>query len=323
MKKALITGIAGQDGSYLAEYLLELGYEVHGVVRRASIENSEHYLWRIKHLLDKIELHSGSLESLPGLYNIFETVKPDECYHLAAESFVSYSFESEFSTMNTNINGTHYVLCALHKVCPQCRIYFAGSSEMFGKAQEVPQNENTKFRPRSVYGVSKLTGFELVRNYRDSYNIFACSGILYNHESPRRGFEFVTRKISSAAVKIKLGLSKEVRLGNVEAFRDWGYAADYVRAMHAMINHDNPDDYVIATGKTYSVRNFLEIAFGVLGLDYNNYLIIDPLFYRPNEKEILTGDSSKAQKILGWTPSTSFEQLVEMMVQSDYDLFRK
>lgn len=322
MKKALITGIAGQDGSYLAEYLLELGYEVHGIVRRAARENSEHYLWRINHLLNHITLHSGSLASLPSLYDIFELVRPNECYHLAAESFVSYSFEDEFSTMNTNINGTHNVLCALRKVCPECKLYFAGTSEIFGNACEVPQKETTRFCPRSIYGISKMTAFELVRNYRKSYNIFACSGILFNHESPRRGFEYVTRKISSAAAKIKLGLAKEIRLGNIEAMRDWGHAGDYVKAMHAMLNHTVSDDYVIATGNSHSVKDFLELAFGYLGLDYKKYLVIDPIFYRPKEKVILVGDYSKAKSTFGWSPVITFKELVEQMVREDFNYFK-
>ena len=230
-KKALITGITGQDGSYLAEFLLAQGYEVHGTVRRVALEDPEHRLGRLRHLLPRVILHSASLESYPSLFKVVEQVQPTECYHLAAQSFVSYSFEDEFSTVNTNINGTHFVLSALKEKAPHCRLYFAASSEMFGQAKETPQNEDTPFAPRSSYGISKLAGFHLTRNYREAYGLFACSGILFNHESPRRGFEFVTRKITNSAVKIKLGLEKGLKLGNLEARRDWGYAGEYVQAM--------------------------------------------------------------------------------------------
>ena len=233
-RKALITGITGQDGSYLAEFLLEKGYEVHGIVRRVAIEDPEHRLWRIRHILDKIILHPASMESYASIFNVVEKVKPDECYHLAAQSFVSYSFEDEFSTINTNINGTHHVLSAIKEKAPECKFYFAGSSEMFGLVKETPQNENTPFHPRSPYGISKVAVFDLTRNYREAYNLFACSGILFNHESPRRGYEFVTRKISNAVARITLGLSKELKLGNLEAKRDWGFAGDYVYPVVAL-----------------------------------------------------------------------------------------
>lgn len=226
MTKALITGITGQDGSYLAELLLEQGCEVHGIVRRVAIEDPEHRMWRIKHILPDIQLHSASLESFASLFRVVNQVKPDECYHLAALSYVSYSFEDEFSTLNTNINGAHYVLATIKEIVPSCRIYFAGSSEMFGKARETPQNENTPFRPRSAYGISKVAGFDLTRNYREAYQLYACSGILFNHESPRRGYEFVTRKITSHVARIKLGKIDEVRLGNLDAKRDWGHVRD-------------------------------------------------------------------------------------------------
>ena len=247
MKRALITGITGQDGSYLAELLLEKGYEVHGIIRRVAIEDPEHRLWRILHIKDRLHLHAASLESLPSIYRVFQTVKPDECYHLAAQSFVTYSFEDEFSTLNANINGTHHVLSALRDCAPTCRFYFAASSEMFGKVAEVPQTETTPFHPRSAYGISKVAGFHLTRNYREAYNIQASSGILYNHESPRRGFEFVTRKITSHAARIKLGLAKGLHLGNLDARRDWGHARDYVRAMWLMLQQETPHDYVIVT----------------------------------------------------------------------------
>src|SRR5215210_8677441 len=248
MTRALITGITGQDGSYLAELLLEKGYEVHGIVRRVAIEDPEHRLWRILHLKDRLHLHAASLESLPSIYRVFQTVKPDECYHLAAQSFVAYSFEDEFSTLNANINGTHYVLSAFREAAPKARFYFAGSSEMFGESGISPQNESTPFHPRSAYGISKVAGFDLTRNYREAYGLHASSGILFNHESPRRGFEFVTRKITSHVARIKLGLAHELRLGNLEAKRDWGHARDFVRAMWLMLQQEHPDDYVISTG---------------------------------------------------------------------------
>lgn len=317
MKKALITGITGQDGSYLAEFLLEKGYEVHGIVRRVAIEDPEHRLWRIKHLLDKLTLHPASLESYPSIFNVIENVKPDECYHLAAQSFVSYSFEDEFSTINTNINGTHYVLSAIKRRSPHCKFYFAGSSEMFGLANETPQKETTPFHPRSPYGVSKVAGFHLTTNYRESYGLFACSGILFNHESPKRGLEFVTRKISNAAASIKLSLSKKLRLGTLKARRDWGFAGEYVEAMWLMLQQDRPDDYVIATGVTHSVEEFVELAFNSMGLDWHEHVVIDERLYRPAEIHELRGDYSKAKKILGWKPRVSFEELVKMMVEAD------
>ena len=317
MKKALITGITGQDGSYLAEFLLEKGYEVHGIVRRVAIEDPQHRLWRIRHLLDKLILHPGSLESYASIFKIVEEVKPDECYHLAAQSFVSYSFEDEFSTINTNINGTHYVLSAIKEKAPKCKFYFAGSSEMFGLVKETPQNENTPFHPRSPYGISKVAGFDLTRNYREAYDIFACSGILFNHESPRRGYEFVTRKISNTVAEIKLGLSKELKLGNLEAKRDWGFAGDYVKAMWLMLQQAEPDDYVIATGETHSVKEFAELAFNHVGLNYQDYLSSDEIFYRPAEVHQLKGDYIKGKEILGWEPKVSFKELIQMMVDAD------
>jgi GDPmannose 4,6-dehydratase len=322
-KKALITGITGQDGSYLAEFLLEKGYEVHGIVRRVAIEDSEHRLWRIRHILDKVILHSASMESYASIFKVVEKVRPDECYHLSAQSFVSYSFEDEFSTINTNINGTHFVLSALKEKAPHCRLYFAASSEMFGNVKETPQNENTPFYPRSPYGISKVAGFDLTRNYREAYNLFACSGILFNHESPRRGYEFVTRKISNAVAKIKLGLSKELKLGNLEAKRDWGYAGDYVKAMWLMLQQDEPDDYVIASGETHSVKEFVELAFSHVGLDYQNYLRIDEIFYRPAEVHLLKGDYAKGKNILSWEPTVSFNKLVQMMVDADVEALKR
>ena len=315
--KALITGITGQDGSYLADFLLEKGYEVHGVVRRVAFEDPEHRMWRIQHLLDRIHVHAASLESYASIFRVFSAVRPDECYHLAAQSFVSYSFEDEFSTFNTNINGTHYVLSALREIVPSCRFYFAASSEMFGRVRETPQNEQTPFHPRSAYGISKVAGFDLTRNYREAYGIHASSGILYNHESPRRGFEFVTRKISRGVARIKLGRTNELPLGNLEARRDWGHAADYVRAMWMMLRRDVPDDYVVATGDTHSVREFCEKAFNLAGLDYRDHVVQDQRLFRPAEVDILLGDASKARSVMGWTYERSFDQLVEEMVTAD------
>ena len=320
MKRALITGITGQDGSYLAELLLEKGYEVHGLVRRVAIEDPEHRLWRILHLKDRLKLHAASLESLPSIYRVFQAVKPDECYHLAAQSFVTYSFEDEFSTLNANINGTHHVLAALRDCAPNCRFYFAASSEMFGKVAQMPQNELTPFHPRSAYGISKVAGFHLTRNYREAYGVKASSGILYNHESPRRGFEFVTRKITSHAARIKLGLAKELRLGNLESRRDWGHAREYVRAMWLMLQQDEAEDFVIATGEQHSVREFVEAAFSHLGLNYHDHVIIDPQLLRPADVETLLGDATKAKRKLGWSCRVKFNELVHEMVEADLRL---
>lgn len=318
-KKALITGISGQDGSYLAELLVEQGYEVHGIVRRVALEDPTHRLWRLSSVYDKLILHSGSLESFTSLLKIVQKVDPDECYHLAAQSFVSYSFEDEFSTINANINGTLHILAAIKDLAPKCRFYFAGSSEMFGKVVETPQSETTRFYPRSPYGISKVTGFDLTRNYREAYDLYTCSGILFNHESPRRGREFVTRKITAAAARIKMGLQDTLELGNLDARRDWGHAKDYVRAMWLMLQQDQPDDYVVGTGVTYSVRDFVNHTFEHLGLDPEKHVKINPQFYRPAEVELLCGDSSKAQAVLGWKPVVEFEQLVKEMVDSDLE----
>jgi GDPmannose 4,6-dehydratase len=316
-KRALITGITGQDGSYLAEHLLELGYEVHGTVRRVALEQPDTRLSRIMHIRDRIVLHPASLESYPSIFQLFAQIEVDECYHLAAQSFVAESFSDGFSTMSCNINGTHYVLEAIRNLQPKCRFYFAGSSEMFGKVHEVPQRENTRFHPRSPYGISKVSGFHLTMNYREAYGLHCSGGILFNHEGPRRGSEFVTRKISLGVARIKLGLDRKVELGNLDAKRDWGHAADYVRAMHLMLQQDTPDDYVIATGETHSVRDFCEMAFAEVGLDYRDYVEIDPTFYRPAEVDLLVGDASKAKKVLGWAPRYNFRQLVKEMVRAD------
>jgi len=317
MKKVLITGITGQDGSYLAEHLLDLGYEVHGIVRRVALEQPEQRLARIAHIRDRLTLHSGSLESYPSIFHIISRCDFDECYHLAAQSFVAESFADGFSTMSVNVDGTHYILAALRELNRKCKFYFAGSSEMFGRVREIPQVETTPFHPRSPYGISKVAGFYLTQNYREAYGMFSVSGILFNHESPRRGFEFVTRKITSAIARIKLGLQSELRLGNLDAKRDWGHSADYVRAMHLMLQQQNPEDYVIATGETHTVREFCEIAFSEAGLDYRDYVMVDPQFYRPSEVDLLIGDASKARRDLGWKPRLTFRQLVSEMVYCD------
>lgn len=320
-RKALISGVTGQDGSYLAELLLEKGYEVHAMVRRVAMEDPEHRLGRVRNIQNELHFQPCSLESYPSIFRVLQTVRPDEIYHLAAQSFVSYSFEDEFSTLNTNINGTHYMLAAAKDVCPNGRFYFAASSEMFGGVGPSPQNESTPFHPRSAYGISKLAGFELTRNYREAYRMHASSGILFNHESPRRGFEFVTRKITSHVARIKLGEAIQLRLGNLDARRDWGHAREYVRGMWMMLQQDAPDDYVLATGKTHSVREFVQIAFDHVGLDYRDHVVVDPQFYRPAEVHLLLGDATKARQTLGWNYSSSLEDLIHEMVDADLEYF--
>ena len=318
MKKvALIPAITGQDGSYLAEFLIKKKYQVHGIVRRVALEDRSHRLWRIKHILKKIHIHAASLESYASLVRIIQKIKPTEIYHLAAQSYVDYSFRDEFSTLNTNINGTHYLLSAVKDFSPKTKFYFAGSSEMFGKVQQVPQNEKTPFYPRSAYGISKVTGHDLTRNYREAYNLFCCTGILFNHESPRRGFEFVTRKISHGVAKIKLGMEKKLMLGNLDAKRDWGHAKDYVEAMWIMLQKKKPDDFVVSTGKQHSVREFAKLAFAVAGLDYKKHVFVDKNLFRPAEVNTLLGNYSKARRILKWKPKISFKNLVKDMVETD------
>ena len=322
-KVALITGITGQDGSYLTEFLLKKNYKVHGTIRRVALEDKTHRLWRLKKLLNKITLHAASLESYASMVKIIQKIKPTEVYHLAAQSYVDYSFRDEFSTLNININGTHYILSALKDFSPKTKFYFAGSSEMFGKAKSKPQNENTSFYPRSAYGISKVTGYELTRNYREAYNLHCSTGILFNHESPRRGFEFVTRKISHGVAMIKCGLQQELVLGNLDAKRDWGHAKDYVEAMWLMLQKKKPDDFVIATNEQHSVKDFAKLAFSIVGLDYKKFVKIDKNLYRPAEVHTLLGDYSKARRILKWKPKVSFKNLVKDMVLSDLEFVKK
>lgn len=318
--KTLITGITGQDGSYLSELLLEKGYEVHGLVRRTAAEYAASRHGRVKHLVEanKLTLHGGDITDLCSIIAIMQKVQPDEIYHLAAQSFVAASFEDQFSTMSTNINGTHNMLYATKEVCPKAKFYFAGSSEQFGKVVETPQSEKTPFYPRSIYAVAKVAGFDLVRNYREAHGLFACSGILFNHESPRRGTEFVTRKITSTIGKIKAGLAKELVLGNLNARRDWGYSPEYCQAMFLMLQHEHPDDYVVATGETHSIEEFVQYAFSRANLDWKEYTKYnDAAFNRPSDVELLLGDASKAHHELGWYPKTKFHDLVNLMVDAD------
>lgn len=326
-KKALITGITGQDGSYLTELLLDKGYEVHGVIRRSSSFNTG----RIDHLYKdphdrsaRVFLHYGDLTDSSSINKILERVEPQEIYNLGAQSHVKVSFETPEFTGDVVGLGTLRILEAVREVLPETKIYQAGSSEMYGLVQEVPQKETTPFYPRSPYAAAKVYAHWLAVNYREAYNLFACNGILFNHESPRRGETFVTRKITRAVAAIKLGLQKELFLGNLEAKRDWGYAKDYVEAMWLMLQQDKPDDYVVATGETHSVREFCELAFGEVGLDYHEFVKIDPRYFRPTEVDLLIGDPSKARAQLNWKPRTSFKELVSLMVQSDFeDLSRK
>ena len=314
-KKALITGITGQDGSYLAEFLLNKDYEVFGLIRRTSTVNFE----RIKHIQDNIELLSGDLLDQNSLINAIKESNSDEIYNLASQSFVPTSWKQPVFTGEATALGVARVLEAIRAVNTKIKFYQASTSEMFGKVREVPQTEKTQFYPRSPYGVAKLYGHWITINYRESYNMFCCSGILFNHESPRRGLEFITRKVTNAAAKIKLGLSNELRLGNLDAKRDWGFTGDYVRAMWLMLQQDKPDDYVISTGITHSVRDLVQIAFDYVNLNWKDYVIVDPKFVRPAEVDLLLGDSTKAQKKLGWTPETSFEELIKMMIDADLE----
>jgi GDPmannose 4,6-dehydratase len=315
---ALITGITGQDGSYLAELLLAQGYHVCGMVRRASTENFQ----RIEHLRDRLQLLQGDLLDQTSIASVLERVRPDEVYNLAAQSFVPTSWQQPMLTAEYTAVGVTRMLDAIRQACPQARFYQASSSEMFGKVRETPQRESTPFYPRSPYGVAKVYGHFITVNYRESYSMYACSGILFNHESPRRGLEFVTRKITHGVARIKLGLDRELRLGNLQAKRDWGFAGDYVRAMWQMLQQDQADDYVIGTGQTHTVEEFVRIAFTHAGLDWRAHVVVDPQFYRPAEVDLLLADPAKAHRSLGWKPSVSFEDLVKMMVDEDLALLR-
>src|SRR6266513_2118075 len=312
-KRAIITGVTGQDGSYLAELLLSKGYEVIGTVRRTSTPN----YWRIEHLLDRLTIRPADLLDQLSIIRLIDEVRPHELYNLAAMSFVPASWDQPMLTGEFNAQGVTRVLEAIRQVDPSIRFYQASSSEMFGKVREVPQTETTPFYPRSPYGVSKVFAHYITVNYRESYGMFACSGILFNHESPRRGLEFVTRKVTDGVARIKLGLSDTLSIGNLDAHRDWGFAGDYVRAMWLMLQQDTPDDFVIATGVSHSVRDLIQIAFARVGLDWQKHVRVDPALLRPAEVEHLLGDASKAKKDLGWTPSVDFKQLVEMMVDAD------
>ncbi len=318
-KRALITGITGQDGSYLAEFLLEKEYEVYGMVRRSSMERFD----RIDHIKDKLNIRQADLLDQFSITKLVDEIRPHEIYNLAAMSFVPTSWDQPVLTAEFTATGVTRMLEAIRYVDPKIKFYQASSSEMFGQVKEIPQKETTPFHPRSPYGVAKVYGHWITINYRESYNIFGCSGILFNHESPRRGIEFVTRKISYNAVKIKLGLAKELGLGNLDAKRDWGFAGDYVKAMWLMLQLDKPDDFIIATGETHSVRDLVDIAFSHLGLDYKKYVKKDKRFFRPAEVDLLIGDHTKAKKILNWEPEVSFEELVKMMVDSDMKLLQK
>ena len=317
--KALITGVTGQDGSYLADFLLEKGYEVYGMVRRSSTENFE----RINHIRDKIRLVQADLTDQGSIIKIIGEINPDEIYNLAAMSFVQTSWDQPVLTGDVTALGVTRMLEAIKVVDRNIKFYQASSSEMFGKVVEVPQNEKTPFYPRSPYGVAKVYGHWITVNYRESYDFFACSGILFNHESPRRGLEFVTRKVTNGAAKIKLGLASELRLGNLDSRRDWGYAKDYVKAMWLMMQQDTPADYVVSTEETHSVKELVEIAFGYLDLDWEEFVRIDPRFVRPAEVDLLLGDSAKARKELGWSPTVPFKELIELMVDADMDLLQR
>ncbi len=333
-KRAIITGLTGQDGSYLAELLLKKGYEVHGLVRRAAFEDQRQRFSRINHILDKITVHYGDVRDLPTVWRMIHTVQPDEIYHLASQSQVALSFKDDFGTLETNINGTHYLLDSIKNLRSDCKFYFAGTSEMFGSVEESPQNERTPFHPVSPYAISKLASFHLTKFYREAYGIFSCSGILFNHESPRRGFEFVTRKITSTVARIKEGKAEKLELGNLDSRRDWGFAGDYVEAMWLMLQRGKPNDYVIGSGKNYRVRDFVEAAFGSVDINIEwrgrgveergfdgetgkELVSVNKAYFRPLDVENLLADFSKAKRELAWEPKTKFDELVRMMVEAD------
>lgn len=319
-KTALITGVTGQDGSYLAELLLKKGYRVHGIVRRESLEKNRHGLQNLERCIEEIKLHPGSIEDHLSIYKIIQSVKPDECYHLAGQSFVSYDFSEQFTLMNTNFNSTLYLLSSLKELVPKCRFFFAGSSEIFGNPEEAPQHERTWFNPKSVYGIAKAASYHAVRSYRQCHGLHACVGILYNHESPRRGYQFVTRKITAAAARIKLGLQYELQLGNLDATRDWGYAPEYVEGMWQMVQQNQPEDLILATGVSRTVREFVQSVFDYLGLDSELYVRTDPTLYRESELLPLVGDASRIRAKLGWSPRKNFEQIIQQMVDHDLQL---
>lgn len=322
MKRALITGITGQDGFYLAEHLLSLGYEVHGLVRQSGLEHirGNLLLGVSQELHQRCHLHTLSLDNLAGLHRLAAQAQFDECYHLAASSFVGEGLPDGLQTIQNNISSTHHLLGALHQFQPGCRVYYAGSSEMFGRASHAPQTESSPMQPRTAYGISKTAGYHIVRSYRENYGMFCAVGILYNHESPRRRPEFVTRKISMAVARIAAGLQSTLELGNLDSCRDWGYAPDYVRAMHAMLNHSQPDDFVVATGRLHSVRELCRVAFQAAGLDWQDHVVVNPQYLRQADPVSLVGDTSKIQTMLGWKSLTSFETMIQEMVKHDLGL---
>lgn len=319
IKKTLISGISGQDGSYLAEFLLEKGYEVHGLVRRVATENQSKRFSRINHLVqsDKIIIHYGDATDYSTLWRLIGQIKPDEVYHLASQSNAVISWEDDFGAFAINTSSTHYLLSAIKELHPECRFFFAGSAEMYGEQRVSPQDENIPFNPATPYSISKTAGYHLTKIFRDRYGIFTCTGILYAHESPRRGFDFVTRKITSTAAKIKVGLEKKLVLGNLDGRKDWGFAGDFVRAMWLMLQKDKPGDYVIGTGQTHTVREFVEKVFGILDLDWQRYVVSDPKFFRVVPSSDIVANPRKAREILGWEPQVSFDDLVKMMVETD------
>jgi GDPmannose 4,6-dehydratase len=319
---ALITGITGQDGSYLAELLLSKGYEVHGVVRRMAFNDYQQRFDRISHILDKIHMHYGSVDDHERIWQIIAEIMPTEVYHLAAQSHVKISFEDEFGTLSTNIRGTHFLLSAIRHLKHGCKFYFAATSEMFGNSTHPPQDESTIYGPVSPYAIAKLTSFHLMQMYRKAYGIHACAGILFNHESPRRGQDFVTRKITMAVARIACGLQKELRLGNMDSVRDWGFAGDYVKAMWLILQHHKADDYVVGTGIGHTIKDFAKIAFDSVGLNWQKYVFIDENFFRPTDVHALIANSNKIRTVLEWKPAVSFEDLVRMMVQSDMELIK-
>ena len=321
-KKALIIGVTGQDGSYLAELLLKKKYQIHAIIRKIPYKEKKNRFWRIQKIIKKIIFHNVSLNEYKKLSNLIKKTKPDEIYHLAAQSYINYRFDDEFFQLNPNINGTHYILSAIKNFSPNSKFYFASSSEMFGNVNVSPQNENTKLNPRSAYGISKVAGYQLTKNYREAHKLFACTGILYNHESSRRGINFVTKKIVNGVAKIYLNKKKKIILGDISAKRDWGYAEDYVLAMWKMLQQKKPSDFVIGTGKLHSVKDFLKIAFDYVGLNYKDFIKIDKKLIRPKDTAVLKANISKAQKYLKWKPKVNFKNLVVNMVKDEIKLLQ-